>query len=492
MGKYFFQHVKVINVHNTSYIYDANINKVCKLPERLDDDFEFSAHYIHSKQFLYKPLIDQGFFHASNLQTILHPYTHLTPELLDICQNHLILQVTHDCNLRCKYCCYSEIYDNRVRNDTSMNFSTARQSIDKFIKNSRNAKTLTISFYGGEPLLCFDLVKECVSYIEEKVRHKQVVFRMTTNATLLDQEKIEYLIEKNFLLLISLDGPEKIHDKHRVFPNNKGSYSVVMENLRRIFEDNEKFFSTINFNSVICDKADYYEIIEFYKNCDLFSRQGYDINAHLSVSSLSAGIDYPEFQKLLNNDHSTVTLRHKMNLYKSDKERTIQKIIGCVSTDSYLDVRIPRLYQRGIVKNLSVLEVAQRNKTPFLQKCEHPSGPCIPGCNKLMVDPNGVYWPCEKVNESEYKNSLGSLNAGIEIKKVNEVMNIAKRKEKSCINCWAIRYCGQCVANCSDNCGACETSKNSFLNILRTFIFTQTTRRMIMNDKYHHALEKFN
>lgn len=155
----------------------------------------------------------------------------------------LTLQITGECNLRCEYCCYGEHYSEfRGHASDTMSLDTAIKAIDNFA--DRNPENFSIGFYGGEPLLEFELVKQVVTYAEELAakRGLELLFNMTTNGTLLTDDKIHYLAEHQFHLAISLDGNRESHDRYRVFRNGehaerkRGSYDIVIRNMRRFAE----------------------------------------------------------------------------------------------------------------------------------------------------------------------------------------------------------------------------------------------------------------
>jgi len=158
-------------------------------------------------------------------------------------RRQLTLEVTHQCNLACEYCVYGRHYDQtRQRNDMPMSLDTAKHAIARFL--SHKPKRAVIGFYGGEPLIEFELMRDIVAFAEELAAQSGVeaAFNITTNGTLLSDEKIHFLVAHKFAVFISLDGNKETHDRYRVFKGTgnseerKGSYDVVVRNMERFVE----------------------------------------------------------------------------------------------------------------------------------------------------------------------------------------------------------------------------------------------------------------
>jgi len=144
---------------------------------------------------------------------------------------HLVCHVAHSCNLTCTYC-YAEsgLYGGE-KGFTSE--ETARKYVDFLMEHSGKAPKVSMTFFGGEPLLNFPVVVSTVRYGREQAqaRGKTISFDLTTNATLLDQKKIEFLNENRILVTVSIDGPREIHDRVRTRPDGSGTYDTVIRNL---------------------------------------------------------------------------------------------------------------------------------------------------------------------------------------------------------------------------------------------------------------------
>ena len=167
--------------------------------------------------------------------------------------NQLILELTGACNLRCKYCIYgAEETSFRGFNSESITEEIIRAAIDYM--NEHAAEEVYITFYGGEPLIRFDLMKYAIEYAKEKITNKEVHFGFTTNMTLMTRKIAEYLVQiPNMSMVCSIDGPEDVQNAARVYANGKGTYHDVIKGLGYLREaiansDNDTF--NISFNAV--------------------------------------------------------------------------------------------------------------------------------------------------------------------------------------------------------------------------------------------------
>ena len=126
---------------------------------------------------------------------------------------------------------------NRVHTNKRMSLETAKRAVDFYYDHCKNAKSVQIGFYGGEPLLEIEMIKEIVEYSKVLFRGKDLTFNMTTNASLLDEDKIDFLATNDFNLTISLDGPEEVQNSGRKFAGSlKGTYQKVIDNISKIEE----------------------------------------------------------------------------------------------------------------------------------------------------------------------------------------------------------------------------------------------------------------
>ena len=145
----------------------------------------------------------------------------------------LCLHICHDCNLRCRYCFADEGAYHSERE--FMSEETAKRAIDFLILNSGKRKVLEVDFFGGEPLMCLQTIKNVVAYAREQGEKsgKKFLFTTTTNALLLDDDAIDFFNREMENVVLSLDGRKEVHDAIRKTKSGKGSFDYVIENVKR-------------------------------------------------------------------------------------------------------------------------------------------------------------------------------------------------------------------------------------------------------------------
>jgi uncharacterized protein len=185
----------------------------------------------------------------------------------------LLIEVTDECNLACKYCGYGNLYNNYdPRKGKKQNFENIKAIIDYLHKlwssplNTSFNSNIVIGFYGGEPLIAFDIIEKSISYIEAlNIKGITFSYNMTTNAFLLDKH-MDYLVDKKFKLLLSLDGDEACNS-YRITKNNKSSFHKINSNILLLKNKYPNYFQeNVEFNSVLHNLNSVSRIYTFIKN----------------------------------------------------------------------------------------------------------------------------------------------------------------------------------------------------------------------------------
>lgn len=176
----------------------------------------------------------------------------------------IVLEVTEQCNLQCAYCYYGKMYNNSSERIANMNEENCIKVLRELL-SIRNVlyNKISISFYGGEPLLNFRLIRTVVMFCKNEFPGIEYSFSFTTNGTLLKRH-IDFLEENNFKILVSLDGSEK-DNINRVYKNLKPSFSEVNQTVEYLFQQHHDYFmNNVEFISVLHSKSDIIAIIKYF------------------------------------------------------------------------------------------------------------------------------------------------------------------------------------------------------------------------------------
>lgn len=372
----------------------------------------------------------------------------------------LILIITEDCNLRCAYCTYSGIYEyDRVHSRKSMPFLVAKKSIDYFvtkhffrIRRINPTKRLVIGFYGGEPLLEFDLIRRIMKYCSDEYPNLNIMWHLTVNGTLLlSREIVRFLVENDVCVAVSLDGPEEEHNRNRIYRGGKGSFSEVFEGIIRLKEEikNQGKEHILPYLILTCydTKTNLEKVNDFFvTNVETLGMAG-RVNAvreeFTTYFDNFTPAEEQEFYmrcRILEERYFDAVKRGRVGL----KDSFLEKLIGAP---------LRQLYIRMITADGRHL-------------CRLIGG-CIPG-SKIAVDCDGNFHTCEKMN---FNFPIGNYTDGIEIPKVEELMQKWKEATKKCIQCPISGVCGICYPMCAtddkfDRESICLERKNSLTYVL--------------------------
>lgn len=328
----------------------------------------------------------------------------------------LCLHIAHDCNLTCEYCFAEEGEYHGSR--SFMSLEVGKKALDFLIENSGNRRNLEVDFFGGEPLMNFDVVKGIVEYGREleKVHNKIFRFTLTTNGVLLDDEIIDYINENMVNVVLSIDGRKEVHDRMRKTLNKKGSYDIIMPKFKDLVEKRGH---------------------ERYYVRGTFTRNNLDFK----------------------ND-----VLHLLN--EGFKEISVEPVVSAPSTPYSIreeDIETICNEYESLAKEIIKLKKEGKEFNFFHFMIDLEGGPCIAkrvtGCGAgseyLAVTPTGDLFPCHQfVGDNDFL--MGTVFEGVtNDTRTDEFNKCNVLAKEECSTCFAKYYCsGGCAANAYQNTGS--------------------------------------
>ncbi|MCI6867477.1 MAG: thioether cross-link-forming SCIFF peptide maturase [Lachnospiraceae bacterium] len=321
----------------------------------------------------------------------------------------LCLHIAHDCNLACKYC-FAEEGEYHGRR-ALMSFEVGKKALDFLIANSGQRRNLEVDFFGGEPLMNWQVVKDLVAYgrEQEKIHNKNFRFTLTTNGVLLNDEIMDFCNKEMANVVLSVDGRKEVHDRMRPFRSGAGSYDLVMPKFKKFADsrNQERYYVRGTFT---------HHNLDFSKDVLDLADQGFK---QISVEPVVA------------QDSEEYAL----------KKEDIPKI--CEEYDKLAAEMVKR-------------EKEGKGFTFFHYMIDLTGGPCVykrlSGCGSgteyLAVTPWGDLYPCHQFVGNE-KYLMGNVDEGItKTEIVDEFKCCNVYTKEKCRNCFAKFYCsGGCAAN---------------------------------------------
>lgn len=369
-------------------------------------------------------LRNKGYLSSHRVSRIEHPVTENLDDYISRKLKTMTIQLTHDCNLRCSYCPYtSNDGSYRLHEKKYINYDTIKKALEILRDHSVDSESVTIGFYGGEPLLEFNLLKETVSLSKQLFVGKPISYTITTNGTLLTEDVLEFLQLHDFQVIISLDGPQTINDANRKFSHgSKSVYEVVIERVRHIHKHYPNLKKNLGINMVMDPKQSFKGYCDFFDEIPILN----DILVSATIVDDDGKVEKYKYSEDFRNQSSYakfLTYLHVLNELDIS-EQPFYRIV----------------FNESVQKNIEDLS-AQRS----LGESFCPSGPCIPGSHRLMVNVDGIFYPCERISEKIDFNRIGDVNNGINIERASLILNIAQGIEGRCKDCFAFRHCTLCI-----------------------------------------------
>lgn len=409
-------------LYNTQLCFSMLIHP--ELKKIHNKDMDASPYYIEK----YKYLKKHNFFGKAPIIDFNIDFNENVIKENIIKTRQIVFETTDHCNLACEYCSLGELYNFSKNKKSNINTDSAINFL-KYIFDIKEPKSqLTISFFGGEPLVNGSFIKKIVkeAIFLNKDKKLELKFSMTTNATLI-HKYISFLVENNFHLLISLDGDKECHSYRKYANKENNSFDIVIDNIDEIQNKYPTYFMyNIEFNAVLHNKNSIYKIYDFI------------YNRYHKIPRISA----------LNTDHINP---HKKYLFKKiyhsriDSENEFQNSkskLSSIMHDQTIIYKESKKYLEDYsinyyIFNLLDLIYDQINITP--------TGTCYPFQRKMFLNTNNNLLPCEKVN---YKYSLGEVGNKVII----DIHKIAKKYsfyyhyfKDICQQCYSRKNCSICI-----------------------------------------------
>ncbi|MCP5107384.1 MAG: radical SAM protein [bacterium] len=446
------------------YVYDANTNQVVDVEKPVYDIIEdFDENNIPQLESQFKktyPLSQirksiADIRNAKNQHNLFSPFRpqkvsmgpRQAEHLKELHQKHgvrqLLLELTEDCNLNCSYCSVSGKYSDKPTHRLSMSRETCFKAVDFFCGRSHRGDQVNISFYGGEPHLRFDLIKETILYVKEKYPSHNYGFNLTTNGTIFNEEIIDFFAQYDVKVLLSLDGPKAITDRYRLSLDGKSTFDKIMRSIEKIKQYNPDFFSTnISISSVLTPPFELEAIVDFF-------------STHPALKELQK--QGKVRSNLVNTSDTTFledfALRKDMNRYRGIFDRLVENLKKLILAGRADEITIEKSTIFNILFNLA------KRQLKTLYDCIPPLGACFIGLRRLFVSVDGEFKICERV---QFENKIGSIDTGYDYEKMAAFYRRFDELLEDCGDCWALNHCERCWAAFEDIDKFDRKAKESF------------------------------
>lgn len=369
-----------------------------KLPCISNLEFESAYQYVTA-------LIEEGMFYRSEVEPKAKTGS-IKEQIIDGSGSQLILVLTERCNMRCKYCVYSDQYPTEMNySDKEMDFNLAKKAIDQYyaIHLEKTAhgyrKHPYVCFYGGEPLLKMPLIESAVAYAESLM--PDVVFYITTNAVLLNDQAAEFFASHEFNITFSVDGYKENHDRNRVTSGGQTTFDSVFNNIRK-FQELKKRTGRERFISINCCYDRYTDIYE----CICFFERHYDIFAPFYCTFAPV--------KPFQTTYYDSAKRYMEEKFPNVPETLFQDSLEKTRTD-FFSKKKEKARFREIATSLFLGDYFFTLRSKWISSDYNHA--CTP-LDKLAVYPDGSYGLCEKMNGN---HTFGSVYNGIDWNKLEQI-----------------------------------------------------------------------
>lgn len=346
----------------------------------------------------------------------------------------LTLNTTHACNMACRYC----FAFSKSKQVEPMSIHVAEKAIKNLMTDFPETKRYLFYFFGGEPLLCKDFIRETVSLVEKLFKEhtgKEFDFLLNTNGLLLnDNNLLEFFKEKDFAITVSIDGPQEVNDQNRLLHSGQGSFKHILANI------------------------------------EVLKRAGIRFNLRATIS--------PQKQNLLDTfqffENLAIPYAYAFTVSASEKDEKETKM------DQETWARIQQEYQQvfdfltdKLLRKEEVYCLDFKQKLSILSQKSIRTHGCEAGRANFLVDEQGRYFACQ--NMLPYEASIGNIDNGIAPSKRNRYKSQFVGEIESCQQCWARYLCGggcqtERIFNTSSQSAYCDISRFEWEQVLSAYI----------------------
>jgi uncharacterized protein len=430
--------VGCFKVDNQSFIYDVNTNEIMEVcPETFSEIVHVLENPSIGIESLSAPAIlalqEKGYLSSHRPNGVRAACDGCLSDGQQTGITQVVLELTQSCNHRCLYCPYSaQDPGRRYHSVAAMDWDTAKAGIDLLLDSSASVEMPVLGFYGGEPLLEWELMKSCMDYAIGKAGDKRLLFTLTTNATPVTGAIAKELAARGVSVLVSLDGPEEAHNSFRKLRESRiGGYSVTMGGIRSLREAyGDTGVGKIRINAVCGPWTDYLALENFFCTNPPPEIAGLEYRlsevSHSNVASLlgEAG-EVGQVGEIVSETKRDLFLRW------TEKNATGKDGAGA-------EIFLDRLFE------VPVANLHNRSKT-LLGEHLGPMGMCLPGVRKSYIQVNGDILLCERVSERFVIGNV--LGGGLDLSKCKSVLDeVVEHFQERCPECIFCRVCAGCPA----------------------------------------------
>lgn len=466
------------------YLYDANSNTIHPWNPPLDESLAHDIYHASDKE------LDELVFPDQRSRQIIHHYIKLWRIWTDAFQqtgkrslpeyasfddipheingplwlSDMIIIPTDACNQRCEYCTFSETQYGHLRSHSNkmMSWETASKAIDlffgyndKMVFRTYTGRALNIVFYGGEPLLNWNIVRKCIAYAEKTKRdHYKLMTSISTNLTLLKKEHLPFLRDNNVFINVSLDGPEEEHNRYRHLANGEATFEKVTKNLSMIRAfDKEYFGKYVRVLPTITGNTDLKAVYDFFET-------NKETLPPIQTMSFLRDMETCGFHEVFPYDEDNFRNR-ALEVRDDYVKRKLggEKFIKGDFLYYFIDDLLSRLFNS--------MHAIDSRRSWY-------TGTCLP-TRKISVAPDGLIHICERICEDF---PLGNVDEGVDFQKATRLVNDYYKSAPNCTECWARHFCNICHAAVGESgrfifgerCAALREQVSSDLSLLYSIL----------------------